>query len=94
MKDYEPYWVLPLDGDPLPTIGSGFRQVLVRPDLKRLKVYIKVPYVEGRVTLTVAQWEAIAHVPNTGQSLSDAITALRRYYLTNVSQCSNGVCNV
>ena len=84
MRGYEPYWVLPLDGDPIPTIGSGFRQVWVKADVKALHVYLKVPYVEGRVKLTVAQWESLAHVRNTGQSLSDAITALRRYHLTPV----------
>lgn len=92
MKGYEPYWVLPLDGDPLPTIGSGFRQVWVKADPLKFVVYLKVPYVEGRVKLTLVEWEALAHVPNTGQSLSDAVTALRQYY--GSPTCIKGVCNV
>lgn len=88
MKGYEPYWVLPLDGDPIPTVGSGFRQVWVHIT-KAGVVYLKAPHVDGRVKLTMAQWLGIAHTPNTGQSLSTAITALRRYYLA----CDKETCN-
>lgn len=87
MKGYDPYWVLPLDGDPIPTVGSGFRQVWVK--MSGSTVYLKAPHIEGRIKLTIDQWMGIAHVPNIGQSLSTAITALRRYYLA----CDKETCN-
>lgn len=93
MKTYEYHWVLPLDGDPLPNIGSGLHRVEVWHDIKRNMVHVRhvfQPEIIDKIPLT--RWEGIAHIPDTGHmELQTIITRLRRFYL---SPCGKGDCNV
>ena len=77
LRQYVRYWIFPQDGDPLPTIGSGFRSVLcaVGPS----DVLIKGPNPELDVKLSPRDWNEIPHVENIGQDMATAVTALRRY---------------
>lgn len=77
MREYTRYWIFPQDGDPLPSIGSGFRSVLAAVGPSR--VHIKGPNPELDVTITASEWNDLPHVENTGQDLATAVTALRRY---------------
>lgn len=92
MNGYEPYWVLPLDGDPLPAIGSGLHRVLVRESPKTHMVTVRLAanptVIFDKIPLT--RWEGIAHIPDTGHmELETIITRLRRFYL---SPCGKGEC--
>ena len=80
MKGSDPYWVLPLDGDPIGAIGSGFRQVWVKYDLKGQYVYIKAPGIEGRLKMPMTHWVDVAHIANTGLPWADVLHELRRFY--------------
>ncbi len=92
MNGYHPYWIFPMDGDPLPNIGSGLRRVTVRLNEKKQTVTVRGanPEIVDKIPLT--RWEGIAHIPDTGDmDFNTLITRLRRYYL---SPCGKGECNV
>ena len=78
MAEFVKYWVLTQDGDPLSTIGSGFRTVEVMD--KGSKVTIKGFTVDQNVNLTAKEWNDIPHiVTSSSRSWAATIHLLRSY---------------
>lgn len=74
---YTRYWIMVDVGDPLPTIGSGFRGVDAKVGPKYVLVLGET--AEQNVHIDRRVWDGIPHVEDTRQPLIEALTALRRY---------------
>lgn len=74
---WEPYWILPTDGDPLPSIGSGFRNVQVLIGTKWVR--IRAPFNENASRLTLKEWDELPHIQNLGQPMAAVLRELRSH---------------
>lgn len=78
MSQFVRYWVLLQDGDPLPTIGSGFRTIEVID--RGSKVTVKGFTADQNVHLTAKEWNDIPHLlHNPSQTLRATLHLLRGY---------------
>lgn len=71
------YWIFPMQGDPLPTIGSGMRRVEVDIDDVERTVKVRGPTQEADTIIRLDVWDSIPHVEDDGAPLATVIDALR-----------------
>lgn len=89
MAEWQQFWILPADGDPLP--WCGFRNVRVMLGRKWVRIRAQFDTQSTRIKRDV--WERdVPHVENTRQPMADALAALRSYQ--PVKPCKGKECNI